>query len=102
MTIANPSMSTKAVIMRTVSFPFIGLFPRHERGGDVSHSGERFRRDLVHCVLGRVVRRICEINHVDHMKSRLKQGHVIVGDFSAALLNEDVSVTEIGRRLPDA
>ncbi len=40
MIIARPSMSTKAVIMRTVSFPLIFLFARHQRGGDITNFSE--------------------------------------------------------------
>src|SRR3954470_4030170 len=101
MIIARPSMSTKAVIMRTVSFPFI-LFSRHQRGRYISNYAQRFRRDLVHCVLGRVMWRVHEIDHVDHSQPGVEERDVIICDQPPAFLNENVAVSEIGGGLPDA
>src|SRR2546423_6770700 len=92
-------MSTKAVIMRTVSFPFI-LFARYESCCDISNDRERPRRDLVHRILRRVVWRIRKVDDVDHAKPGVQQWDVIIGYQSAAFLNEHVSVAEIGGRLP--
>src|SRR6266566_7551436 len=101
MTIASPSMSTNAVIMRTVSFPLIALLPRYQRRGDISNSCKRLGRDLVHRVVRCVVGRIREIDDVDHAKAGLQQWNVIVCDLSATLLHEDVSVSEISGGLPN-
>src|SRR4029078_11793094 len=92
MIITTPSMSTNAVIMRPVSFPFIVLLARHQRGRDVSNYPQRFRRDLVHRVLRGVVRRVQQVDDIDHVNARVEQRNVIVGDESTAFLDEDVSI----------
>src|ERR1700738_4134784 len=48
-----------------------------------------------------VVRRIGEIYDVDYTKPSVQQRHMIVDDLSAALLNKDVGVPEIGGSLPN-
>src|SRR6478672_12093967 len=100
MIIASPSMSTKAVIMRTVNFPLISLFSRHQRGGNVSNDRQRLWRDLVHRILRSVVRGIGQIDDVDDSQPGVEQGDVVVGDQTAALLHEDVAVAEVCGCLP--
>src|SRR6266571_2662581 len=102
MTIASPSMSTNAVIMRTVSFPFILLFPGYQRGSDISNDGEGPRGNLVHRVVRSMVWRVGEIDHVDHSKPGIQKRNVIVDDFATTLLHENIRVSQVGSGLPDS
>src|SRR4051812_8469432 len=99
MIIASPSMSTNAVIMRTVSFPFM-LLSRNQRGSDIANDAQRSRRDLVHGVLRRVVRSVSKIDDVEDVKSGVEEWNVVVDYPAAALLDEYVGISKIGRRLP--
>src|SRR6476659_11451446 len=56
------------------------LLRSHQRGGDITHHLQRVRGDLVERVLGRVVRRVIEVDHIDRVDSRIEKWNMVVCD----------------------